>query len=197
LARQDTPVYPYFVLRELLVNAVAHRDYTIYGSRVLIQMFADRIEFYSPGSFLRGITPENLRESQRSRNPAIARVLHDVKYLEEFGNGIDRIYETIENYPLDLDPPIWKDINVAVITTLYDPTYEKKKEIESFDFSKLNERQQMAVDYIRDSGRITNSEYRKMAHVSNFTANQDLNDLLDKGLIVSKGAGRSVYYVLA
>jgi ATP-dependent DNA helicase RecG len=197
LARQDTPVYPYFVLRELLVNAVAHRDYRIYGSRVLIQMFADRIEFYSPGSFLPGITAENLRESQRSRNPAIASVLHDVKYLEEFGNGIDRIYETIENYPLKLQPPVWKDIGAAVITTLYDPTYEKEKKIEDFDFSQLNERQRMAIDYIRNSERITNSEYRQMARVSNFTANQDLGDLLEKGLIISKGAGRSVYYVLA
>ena len=197
LARQDTPVYPYFVLRELLVNAVAHRDYNIYGSRVLIQMFADRIEFYSPGSFLEGITPENLRESQCSRNPTIARVLHDVKYLEEFGNGIDRIYETIEKYPLKLQPPVWKDINVAVITTLFDPTYERKKKIEDFDLSNLSERQRVAVVYLKERGRITNSEYRKMANVSNFTANQDLSYLLDRGLIVSKGGGRSVYYVLA
>jgi len=197
LARQDTPVYPYFVLRELIVNAAAHRDYAIYGSRILIQMFVDRIEFYSPGGFPEGITPDNIRWSQRSRNPTLARVLHDVKYLEEFGNGVDRIYETIEKYPLKLQYPVWKDIGVAVITTLFDPTYKKEKAIESFDFSKLNERQRTAIDYIRNNGKITNSEYRKVTGVSNFTANQDLNDLVAKGLIISSGAGRSVYYILA
>jgi len=194
LARQDTPVYPYFVLRELLVNAVAHRDYNIYGSRVLIQMFADRIEFYSPGSFLEGITPENLKESQRSRNPTLARILHDVKYLEEFGNGIDRIYETVENYPLKIQPPVWKDINVAVITTLFDPTYEKKKEIKEADLVGLNERQRKAIDHLENYGRIDRTEYARNFGTTKVTAKRDLMDLVEKKLIVRRGAGRSVYY---
>lgn len=194
LARQDTPVYPYFVLRELLVNAVAHRDYNIYGSRVLIQMFADRIEFYSPGSFLEGITAENLRESQRSRNPTIARILHDVKYLEEFGNGIDRIYETIEKYPLKLQLPVWKDINVAVITTLFDSTYEKKKEVEKIDLSGLNERQKRALDYIREHGRVFKKEYAELFGVADMTAKRDLADLIEKGLVVRRGVGPMIHY---
>jgi len=195
LARQDTPVYPYFVLRELLVNAVAHRDYNIYGSRVLIQMFADRIEFYSPGSFLEGITPENLRESQRSRNPTIARVLHDVKYLEEFGNGIDRIYETIENYPLKLQPPVWKDINVAVITTLFDPTYEKKIDISKIDLSSFNERQKGALDLISEEGQISNKEYRRLFRVSGKTAFLELSALVEKDILTVGGSGRNVVYL--
>lgn len=192
LARQDTPVYPYFVLRELIVNAVVHRDYAILGSRILVQMFADRIEFYSPGGFPEGVTPENLRWSQRSRNPTIARVLHDVKYLEEFGNGVDRIYETIENYPLKLQPPVWKDIGVAVITTLFDPTY--KKRLDEDVLAELSDRQKKALEYIKKHRRITNREYRRINNVSNFTASQDLNDLVDRNLIVMKGSGRSVVY---
>ena len=195
IARQDTPVYPYFVLRELLVNAVAHRDYNIYGSRVLIQMFADRIEFYSPGSFLEGITPENLRESQRSRNPTIARILHDVKYLEEFGNGIDRIYETIEKYPLKLQYPIWKDINVAVITTLFDPTYRKKVDTSKVDISELNARQRNALDFVSKEGQISNKDYRRLFGVSGKTAFLELNGLVEKKIFVVSGSGRSVVYL--
>ncbi len=193
LARQDTPVYPYFVLRELLVNAVAHRDYTIYGSRILIQMFADRIEFYSPGSFLEGITSENLRESQRSRNPTIARILHDVKYLEEFGNGIDRIYETIEKYPLKLQPPVWKDIGVAVITTLFDPTY--KKPVGEDILEGLNKRQRQALDYVRKEGQISNKEYRMLFDASQKVAFLELNKMVERGLLETRGSGRSVVYV--
>ena len=194
LARQDTPVYPYFVLRELLVNAVAHRDYNIYGSRVLIQMFADRIEFYSPGSFLEGITPRNLRESQRSRNPTIARILHDVKYLEEFGNGIDRIYETIEKYPLKLQPPVWKDINVAVITTLFDPTYEKQLDKEVLE--RLSERQRRAVEYIREKDQISNKEYRRLFDTTQKVAFNELNKMVGEGVLRSEGSGRNVVYIL-
>ena len=194
LARRDTPVYPYFVLRELIVNAAAHRDYTIYGSRILIQMFADRIEFYSPGSFLEGITPENLRESQRSRNPTIARILHDVKYLEEFGNGIDRIYETIENYPLKLQPPVWKDIGVAVITTLLDPTY--KKQLSEEVLEKLNERQRRALEYIREKDQISNKDYRRLFDTTQKVAFNELNKLVGEGILRSEGSGRSAVYVL-
>jgi len=157
-------------------------------------MFADRIEFYSPGSFLEGITPENLKESQRSRNPTLARILHDVKYLEEFGNGIDRIYETVENYPLKIQPPVWKDINVAVITTLFDPTYEKKKEIKEADLVGLNERQRKAIDHLENYGRIDRTEYARNFGTTKVTAKRDLMDLVEKKLIVRRGAGRSVYY---
>ena len=197
LARQDTPVYPYFVLRELLVNAVAHRDYNIYGSRVLIQMFADRIEFYSPGGFLEGITSENLRESQRSRNPAIARILNDVQYLEEFGNGIDRIYETIEDYPLKLQPPVWKDINVAVITTLFDSTYEKEEEIKEIDFSDLNKRQRRLVEYLQEHEPIKRGVYSALFKVTGRTARRDLLELIDKGVVERLGSGPSALYRLA
>jgi len=193
LARQDTPVYPYFVLRELLVNAIAHRDYTIYGSRILIQMFADRIEFYSPGNFPEGVTPENLREVQRSRNPTIARILHDVKYLEEFGNGVDRIYETIENYPLKLRLPVWKDIGVAVITTVFDPTYERKLSEEILE--ELNERQRRAIDFVRERGQISNREYRRLFGTTQKVAFNELNKLVKKKIFVSRGSGRSVVYV--
>lgn len=193
LARQDTPVYPYFVLRELIVNAAAHRDYNIYGSRILIQMFADRIEFYSPGSFLEGITPENIRWSQRSRNPTIARVLHDVKYLEEFGNGIDRIYETIEKYSIKLQPPVWKDIGVAVITTLFDPTY--KKPVGEDIFEGLNKRQRQALDYIRKEGQISNKEYRMLFDASQKVAFLELNKMVERELLETRGSGRSVVYV--
>jgi ATP-dependent DNA helicase RecG len=195
LARQDTPVYPYFVLRELIVNAAVHRDYTIYGSRILIQMFADRIEFYSPGGFPEGITPENIRWSQRSRNPTLARVLHDVKYLEEFGNGVDRIYETIEEYPLKLQYPMWKDINVAVITTLLDLTYEKKLDISKIDLSGLNERQRKALDLVSKEGQISNKDYRKLFRVSGKTSFLELNTLVERSILVTKGSGRSVVYL--
>ena len=86
---------------------------------------------------------------------------------------------TIENYPLEIEPPVWKDIGVAVITTLYDPTYKKKVDISKIDFSVLNERQKRALGYIEEHGRISKKEYVELFGISDMTAKRDLADLVE------------------
>lgn len=192
LKRKDTPAYPYFAIRELIVNAVAHRDYSLYGSRILISMFKDRIEFFSPGSFPKGITPENIVNAQFSRNPIIARVFHDVAYIEEYGNGIDRLLEEVRNHPLKPKMPKFADIKSAVIVTLYKPDI-KKFEMEALD---LNERQKKALQYVKEKGRIDNKTYTHEYNVSSATAKRELQDMVNKNILKEIGRGRSTYYIL-
>ena len=194
LKRKDIPVYPYFAIRELIVNAVAHRDYSLYGSRILISMFKDRIEFFSPGSFPKGITPENIVNAQFSRNPVIARVFHDVKYIEEYGNGIDRLLEEVKNHPLKPRMPEFADIKSAVIATLYKPDV-RKFEMEAFD---LNERQKKAIEYIKQYGKIDNKEYQTFCRTTKPTATRDLQELIEKNILTKIGKkGRGTYYMMS
>lgn len=190
LERKDIPVYPYFAIRELIVNAVAHRDYFLYGSRILISMFKDRIEFFSPGSFPEGITPQNVVNAQFSRNPIIARVFHDVDYIEEYGNGIDRLLEEVKNHPLKPEMPKFVDIKSAVIVTLYKSDV-KMFELEALD---LNERQKKALQYIKDNGRIDNKTYTDEYNVSSATAKRELQDMVSKAVLKQFGRGRATYY---
>jgi len=87
LRREELHEYPRPALRECLVNAVAHRDYSIRGSRIIVSMFEDRIEFNSPGPLPWPVTVENILDQQYSRNPRIVRVLFEMGYIEEIGDG--------------------------------------------------------------------------------------------------------------
>ena len=75
LGRMDQPQYDMTAAFEAVVNAVAHRDYAMYGSRIRLHIFADRIELYSPGAFANTLTVEDLAYRQASRNETLASLL--------------------------------------------------------------------------------------------------------------------------
>lgn len=91
-------LFPEAACREALTNAIAHRSYNIQNP-VEIFVFDDRIEVKSPGSLLSTITIQDLKDrngSHESRNPLIARVLRENKYMRELGEGMKRIFELME-----------------------------------------------------------------------------------------------------
>lgn len=87
--REDLPRVPERAIREALVNAVAHRDYAILGSRVLVEIFADRIDVTSPGTLPNHMTPESVRAGghPRSRNELIANFFMAKRLMESRGRG--------------------------------------------------------------------------------------------------------------
>jgi len=86
--RQETAEYPLGVVREAIVNAVAHRDYAIRGDDIRVLMFSDHMEVYSPGRLPGHVTLDNLVTERFSRNEAIAQVLSDLGFVERLGYGI-------------------------------------------------------------------------------------------------------------
>lgn len=103
-ARFETKfVYPEQACREALINAIAHRDYSV-QSGIEIFVFNDRMEVRSPGALLSTIKIADLQElkgAHESRNPLIARVLKDHKYMRELGEGMRRIFEAMEQNDLE------------------------------------------------------------------------------------------------
>ena len=91
-----SPIIPGVVWREALVNAVVHRSYSNFGDHIRFEIFDDRVEVSSPGSFAAGRPKSDLREVVRlARNPRIARVLAEMSYGEERGEGLRRMYEVM------------------------------------------------------------------------------------------------------
>lgn len=103
------PEYPAFAWLEGLVNAVAHRDYSIQGDHIRISMFDDRIEFSSPGKLPSIVTVDNIQTTRFSRNPMIARVLSDLGWVRELNEGVKRIYTDMASF--FLDPPSFSEPN--------------------------------------------------------------------------------------
>ena len=93
--REDEPLFPIEALREALVNAFCHRDYTIVGSAVSLAIYDDRLEIWSDGTLPFGLKPEDLKRehSSRPRNPLIANVFYLRGVIERWGRGTQKIVE--------------------------------------------------------------------------------------------------------
>lgn len=92
LKRRDIPSVPPAALREALVNAVAHADYSQRGAPIRIAVFEDRVEIENPGILLPGLTVEELHEGvSRLRNRVIARTLKELRHIEQWGSGIQKM----------------------------------------------------------------------------------------------------------
>ena len=94
--RVETYIYPTEVLREAIVNAVCHRDYTISGAAIRILLFQDRLEIRSPGSLPNTLTLESMIYRQFTRNQTIASFLAPMGYMEKSGKGILKMLKLCE-----------------------------------------------------------------------------------------------------
>lgn len=105
--------YPRTAIRELIVNAVAHRDYRVMGSRVKIEMFRNEVEWSSPGGLPSGITVENILKAQYTRNPTIVGFLYDAGYIEQRGMGLDTVVHALSEERLPF--PVMEDTGASFL----------------------------------------------------------------------------------
>ncbi|MDD5308659.1 MAG: ATP-binding protein [Deltaproteobacteria bacterium] len=119
LRRRDIPEYPPLALREALVNAVAHTDYSISGMNLRLAVYDDRLEVENPGALPFGLTVTDLKAGvSRIRNPVIARVLRELELMEKWGSGYKRMRDECgqSGYPL----PEWVELS-AVVRCVFKP----------------------------------------------------------------------------
>lgn len=125
------PEYPEFVWKEIIINAIAHRDYSIKGTDIQIKMFDDHITVESPGTLPGIVRLNNMREIHFSRNPKIAEFLHEYEYVREFGEGIDRMY--LEMKQAGLPEPEYRTEAFMVYATIRNEKYVKNMQEKGVD----------------------------------------------------------------
>ena len=192
LNRVEKYEYPREAIREALLNAVSHKDYSS-GVPIQISVYNDKLIFWNDGHLPEDLTIEDLSVKHPSRpfNPDIANALFRSGYIESWGRGtLKMINECLEfgipqpKYFYDMGG-FWVEFRKDIFT------------IEYFKSVGLNERQIQAMKYVKANGKITNSEYQSSYNVARNTASRDLTELVEKGLLKSsesKGAGS--YYEL-
>ncbi|MDI6794307.1 MAG: putative DNA binding domain-containing protein [bacterium] len=190
--REDMPEYPYFSIRELIVNAVCHRDYFDQTSKVIIKMFNDRMEYYNPGGLPEEVTPENIVQMQKSRNPFIAKVLARVRYIEELGEGWDRIMEEFKAHPLMPEMPEIRDMKTAVMVIIYAARLDTLEQFKD----RLTEREMELLKELKTDEEMKSGEYAKLFSISERQARNDLSNLVKMNLLVKKGKARQIIYQL-
>lgn len=197
--RVDVPEYPVEAVREALVNAVVHRDYSRQGEEIRVTMFPDRIEIDSPGRLPGSLRPESLATVRHLRNPRIARVLGEAGWLTGIGAGVRRIRALMEE--AHLPAPEWRETETGVRLVLRGPKGVPLSAFvtdpESLARLGLNERQVQIVLGLSERGRLTSRECQELCpQVSAETLRRDLADLIARGLILKVGESRATYYIL-
>jgi len=197
LERVEETEIPMEAVREAIVNAVAHRDYQIRGDEIRVLMFSDRIEFYSPGRLPGHVTVDNLVDERFSRNETIVQILSDMGFIERLGYGIDRMMRLMAR--AGLPPPKFEETAAGFQVTLSargEGLVSDETEAERWRHLGLSERQQLAVAYMAEHGRITNREYQELVpDVSAETIRRDLADMVQKDLLLKIGKKRATYYI--
>jgi ATP-dependent DNA helicase RecG len=222
--RIDIPEYSLEVLREAVINAVVHRDYSKRGESVRVFCYPDRIEIHNPGVLLPGITIEQMERGEvqsKLRNPTLANLLKDVPgYMERLGSGIRFMLD--ETARVGLPSPQFREMGEFIVTfrkapallppqsqpqpqpqytgTLWEEKEHSQPQPELRSLSQPDQRERRlteALNYVHTHGFITNSMYRQLTGVSDRTAHRDLEMLVERGRFKGTGQRSARRYVLA
>jgi ATP-dependent DNA helicase RecG len=191
MKRIEKGEYPVPAIREMLLNALVHRNYM--GAPIQIRVYDDKISIWNEGTLPEGLTSDALKRphSSRPRNPIIADVSFKGGYIDAWGRGTIKIFETCKQ--AGLPEPEMKEQDGGFITTLFKDNLSKELIIKQ----GLNGRQVKAIHYINEKGEITNTIYQEINDVGKTTATEDLQMLIKSGIVVRKGnIGRGTKYVL-
>lgn len=211
MARLENFEYPLEAARELVVNAVAHRDYSIAGDGIRLFLFRNRMEITSPGGLAGPVTIANIKDERFSRNPAIVQVLSDMGFIERLGYGVDRVIDLMRLQKLQ-EPEfvetsggfrvVLRNAAAAAIAAPPEPGERPSAEAGfhgEYRGVEINPRQEAALTYLHKAGnnRITNSDLQELCpDVHPETIRRDLADLVTKNILQKMGQKRGSYYIL-
>ncbi len=193
---RESIIYPEEACREALINAVAHRDYSIEGKPIEILIYDDRMEVKSPGRLLSSILIKDLKElkgAHQSRNVFIARVLRELGYMREMGEGIRRIYSSVRSFEL-VDPEIHAD-QASFMVALFHKSIFSPKDVQwlnGFSDFHLTKDEQRVVLLGRDGRLLSTNDIIQVVGIVDTEEFRALYERLNrKGIIYSaKAASR-------
>lgn len=192
----DSFEYPKEVIREAIINALIHRDYTL-GTQIYFQMFNDRIVVKSPGHLLDPNSIERMNSFDVTpvrRNQMLASAASSLKLIEREGYGIPNMPRRLKDY--GLRPPKFDFDGGNFIVTFFGREHSSPKyRLSSNVRSELTSRQVEILELIWERKRIVSQDIVKKFKISKETATKDLKKLIKLGLIKRKGSGRATYYV--
>lgn len=199
LDRVDMRDYPTEAVREALLNAIVHRDYSFSGS-TLISIFEDRIEFVTIGGLVKGITLEDVKLGVSVlRNQHLANIFYRLRLIEAYGTGILKINEAYADH--DVKPLIETTGNAFKITlpnsnyhTEGQNTQNEVKTGGATSASKKENRIHAVVKLCRSQGSFVRSDVETALGISQSTAILLLRELVDDGVLIKKGKGKNLRY---
>lgn len=190
VVRTDTQDYPDEAIREALLNALVHRDYSFSGS-IIINVNDTKMEFISLGGLLPGLSTEDIRIGiSQPRNKNLAEVFHRLRLIESYGTGIRRIYKLYEDCPVQ--PVIEVSANAFKITL---PNVNEAAPA-VVDESAITSQMRKVMDYIADNGQATEPELTELLGIRHTRVYNLTREMKDLGLLCIDGRGKNKRYLL-
>ena len=201
--RKNKPEYAERAILEAMVNHFIHRDYTVMGGEVHLDIYDDRLTVTSPGGMYNGMLIQNLDiadVSSERRNPILANVMAQLDYMEKRGSGLTRICnetKALEGYRDELKP-VFKSTPTQFQTIIFASTGTPNVGDHDGDVSetKLSERQRKILNLIKDSPTISGRQMSEILSVSQRTIERDLSTLQKNGFLKREGKDNNGVWVI-
>lgn len=181
---------PYSIIREVILNAIVHRDYTIQGAQIKVYIYLDRIEVHSPGI---PIIPfdkfKNFTAPSISRNHKIAFVFNQMNYIEQLGRGMKIFSQMSSQYNL-LHPEFTIDEQYFVVSI-------KREKLSHFIDSAVENligTEKLGYEFVKKTGQTTTPKYAKKFQVNERTARRHLMNMVKFELVEIEGKARARVY---
>ena len=176
--RIEVPEYPPEAVREAVINAVVHADYSQRGAPVRVAIFDDRIEIENPGLLVPGLTiPDMLAGVSKVRNRMIARVFRELGLIEQWGSGVGRMHEACT--AAGLAPPLLEEIGSRFRVTLYSARLGKPA-VDMLDST--------ALEALRGAEGLSTAEVAALLGRTTRATRDRLRRLVERGLVVELGS---------
>lgn len=198
VVRTDKHDYPEEAIREALLNALVHRDYSFSGS-IIINVNDRKMEFISLGGLLPGLSAEDIRIGvSQPRNKKLAEIFHRLRLIESYGTGIRRIFKLYENCPVQPDIKVTNNAFKIVLPNM------NTCETSSAAASKADEKISASVtpqmktvmDYLAEYGEMTDEELQDLLNVKKTRSYLIARQMHENGLIDIIGKGAEKRYKL-
>ena len=190
LERIEKQDYPEEALREALLNALVHRDYSFSGS-IIINVNDARMEFISIGGLLPGLSTDDIRIGiSQPRNRNLAEMFHRLRLIESYGTGIRRIYKLYENCPVQ---PVIEATPNAFKMVL--PNMNAVSEEVIKPEAGITPQMKKVLDYISEHGQITDEAIQKLLGIKKTRAFDLMKQMRTMGLVSVVGRGAEKKYL--
>ena len=190
VVRTDKQDYPEEAIREALLNALVHRDYSFSGS-IIINVNDSKMEFISLGGLLPGLSTDDIRIGiSQPRNKNLAEVFHRLRLIESYGTGIRRIFKLYEKCAVQ--PYIEATPNAFKIVL---PNMNEASPLPP-DESAITDQMRRVIDYIADNGQATDTELEELLDVKHTRLYNLVREMKELKILRIEGRGKDKRYLI-
>lgn len=197
LFRKQVRHYHPKVIRELLLNAFAHKSFATSGD-IMIEVYHNRIEISNPGGLPLGVTKDNILHQRQRRNPHFIRIMHDLNLMEGEGSGYDLIYElnSVDAKKMPIIENDYNSVRVTQYSTIINhdllPLFSHVK-----NHYRLTQKNIIALGLVAQNEKIASTDLVKLLQLSdNDRMRHYVENLVSQGILITRGIKKGTQYLV-